>query len=176
MNAAELLREPGSRRHVETDVDVGALDLDAPNLVGPLHVDAILTSTLDGIVAEATFTVALDDACSRCLVSIEGDLTVAATDTFAAAGDGDAPAGVPAPSDHSRIDHGQLDLASFARDSVLLAIPDAPLCKPDCAGLCPLCGVDHNVETCDCATEVGDDRWAALDALRSDAPGSGAGS
>ena len=61
------------------------------------------------------------------------------------------------------IEHGQLDLAPMVREEVLLAVPDAPLCRPDCAGLCPTCGADRNAAPCDCDTAVRDDRWAALD-------------
>jgi uncharacterized protein len=60
----------------------------------------------------------------------------------------------------------------------VLAFPAAPLCRPDCAGLCQRCGADRNVT--DCGHEQGtvDPRWAALseldlDALRSDDSGNG---
>ncbi len=43
--------------------------------------------------------------------------------------------------------------------------PLVPLCRADCRGLCPTCGVDHNVATCDCATDEPDPRWAALRSL-----------
>ena len=54
----------------------------------------------------------------------------------------------------------------MVREEVLLGVPDAPLCRPDCAGLCPTCGADRNVGPCDCDTAVRDERWAALDQLR----------
>ena len=60
---------------------------------------------------------------------------------------------------------GQLDLAPMARQAALLELDDERLCRDDCAGLCPQCGIDRNVETCDCDTEVKDHRWAALDGL-----------
>ncbi len=58
-----------------------------------------------------------------------------------------------------------LDLAPLARDAILLDLPLAPLCREDCAGLCPTCGADRNEEACDCPTEVIDPRWVALEAL-----------
>lgn len=60
----------------------------------------------------------------------------------------------------------QLDLAPLARDAVLLGLPLAPLCRPDCAGLCPTCGAELADGDCDCAPAPPDARWAALDALR----------
>ena len=60
----------------------------------------------------------------------------------------------------------QLDLQPLARDAVLLNLPQVPLCREDCAGLCPVCGADRNDEPCGCEVEAGDPRWATLDALR----------
>jgi uncharacterized protein len=40
------------------------------------------------------------------------------------------------------------------------------VCRPDCAGLCPVCGIDRNVEQCGCDTSRSDDRWSALDDLK----------
>jgi uncharacterized protein len=62
------------------------------------------------------------------------------------------------------VDH--LDLEPLARDAVLLNLPLAPLCRADCAGLCPICGADLADGDCGCDEESGDPRWAALDALR----------
>ena len=50
----------------------------------------------------------------------------------------------------------------------LLELPDDVLCRDDCAGICPVCGIDRNTGACDCDTTVRDDRWAALDGLQLD--------
>ena len=57
------------------------------------------------------------------------------------------------------------DLAPMVRESILLELDGDRLCAEDCAGLCPQCGVDRNEGTCDCVTDVRDERWAALDGL-----------
>lgn len=59
----------------------------------------------------------------------------------------------------------QLDLTPFVRESLLLAIPYAPICQEDCKGLCPVCGADHNQTSCDCKRETIDPRWAKLQEL-----------
>lgn len=61
---------------------------------------------------------------------------------------------------------GRLDLSAWARDSVALALPDQVLCRPDCAGLCPVCGRNLNEEPHTHEDEVSDSRWAALAELR----------
>ena len=64
--------------------------------------------------------------------------------------------------------NGQIDLAPMVREEVLLAVPDGPLCRPDCPGLCPICGADLAEGPCGCDTTERDERWAVLDQLRVD--------
>jgi uncharacterized protein len=59
-----------------------------------------------------------------------------------------------------------VDLEVLAHDALLLELPPAPLCGPSCQGLCPMCGVDRNLEECGCTIPI-DQRFAALDVLRS---------
>ena len=56
----------------------------------------------------------------------------------------------------------------MVREYVLLDLPEAPLCKDDCAGICPNCGIDRNSATCDCGAVTADPRWAALENLTLD--------
>ena len=51
------------------------------------------------------------------------------------------------------------------REVVLLDSPSTPLCRPDCAGLCPTCGTNLNEGSCDCAPPPADPRWAGLAGL-----------
>jgi DUF177 domain-containing protein len=60
----------------------------------------------------------------------------------------------------------RLELSAWARDALALALPDQILCREDCAGLCPVCGADLNVEPHEHEEETSDPRWAALAELR----------
>ncbi|MGZ4387832.1 MAG: YceD family protein [Gaiellaceae bacterium] len=60
----------------------------------------------------------------------------------------------------------RLDLSAWARDSLVLALPEQILCRPDCAGLCPVCGKNLNDEPHAHEEEGGDPRWSALESLR----------
>jgi uncharacterized protein len=51
------------------------------------------------------------------------------------------------------------------REYILLEIPISPLCRPDCKGLCPICGNNLNEDTCHHEEEAGDPRLASLKAL-----------
>ena len=55
----------------------------------------------------------------------------------------------------------ELDLTGMTRDALLDLLPAIILCRDDCAGLCPTCGVDRNTTSCDCAPPA-DSRWDAL--------------
>ena len=76
-------------------------------------------------------------------------------------------ASIPAAADEEiyPIDDDVIDLAPLVRDSVVLELPGAPLCREDCAGLCPQCGANLNEGPCGCVAPR-DPRWANLDVLR----------
>jgi uncharacterized protein len=60
----------------------------------------------------------------------------------------------------------EVDLEPLLREQVILAVPFAPLCKEDCKGLCPVCGIDLNTGTCTCDRTPIDPRWSALKNLK----------
>jgi uncharacterized protein len=89
----------------------------------------------------------------------------------------DIVTGVPldtaAEPDALRLDeHHELDLGETVREAISLAEPIAPLCRPDCRGLCLVCGADRNEEP---SHEHPDDdidpRLAALADIRDRLPG-----
>jgi len=59
-----------------------------------------------------------------------------------------------------------LDVGGLLRSETALALPMKPLCRPDCRGLCPVCGGNRNVTECRCETRGIDPRLAPLEALR----------
>jgi uncharacterized protein len=61
------------------------------------------------------------------------------------------------------IDDGrEIDLSEAVRQYILLAMPMKPLCREDCAGLCPRCGCNRNIDSCDCSDSGVDPRFAVL--------------
>lgn len=59
-----------------------------------------------------------------------------------------------------------VDLTSNIREDIILELPQRALCKPDCRGLCPVCGKDLNEGACQCKLVRGDLRWHALDQIK----------
>lgn len=60
----------------------------------------------------------------------------------------------------------EIDLAPLVDEHIILALPTRPLCSEECRGLCPHCGINRNVESCDCAAKHVDPRWAALQQIK----------
>jgi uncharacterized protein len=109
---------------------------------------------------ELAFGVRLVGPCVRCLG--DAGLDVAVDDRQYQATDPEDDEELRTPY----LQDDRLDLSAWARDAVALALPDQILCREDCAGLCPVCGRDMNVEPHEHEDEGGDDRWAKLAELR----------
>ena len=119
-----------------------------------------ITKASSGLVCELAFRVRLHGPCFRCLADAVLEQSVRAREYQASSPDADEELRSPYVADHT------LDLSAWARDALALQLPDKILCRPDCAGLCPECGKDLNLEPHVHAEERTDSRWAALEALR----------
>ena len=68
------------------------------------------------------------------------------------------------------VDDLVVDVSGIAREALVLALPLKVLCRDECPGLCPRCGLDLNEGRCDCATEPIDLRWEKLRGLSDPCP------
>lgn len=66
----------------------------------------------------------------------------------------------------SVFDGESIDVDEIVKEQILLAVPARTLCREDCKGMCPECGVDLNTGQCNCAVDEVDPRWAALKDLK----------
>jgi uncharacterized protein len=124
--------------------------------------EAVLESFPGGIMVTGTVRAPWTGVCRRCAAALGGELEVHVRERFV---DGAAPSTeVEDDPEAYPIDGDVLDLGPLVREALLLELPSTPLCRPDCRGLCPRCGVDRNVETCSCVAEA-DPRWAILNVL-----------
>ncbi|MCX5998882.1 MAG: DUF177 domain-containing protein [Chloroflexi bacterium] len=113
--------------------------------------------TKRGILVRGTFAGDSKVACSRCLIPLECPLVIELQEEFLPTID--VSTGIPLPLDEDPAtfaidDHHVLDLTEALRQYGLLAIPMKPLCKPDCAGLCPQCGANLNQGKCLCTPNI----------------------
>ncbi len=120
-----------------------------------------VTQATTGLDLRLAFDVRLHGPCMRCLADAVVDVDIDAREYHAA----DAGAADALRREYV-VDDDQLDLTAWARDAIALALPDQILHAADCAGLCPVCGKDLNVEPHTHDDETPDPRWAALEELR----------
>ena len=118
-----------------------------------------ITRANTGTVLTLAFTARLHGPCYRCLGDAVLEVPIKAREYQA-----------ESPEDEQMttpyIQGFNLDVSVWAHDAVALALPDKILCRPDCAGLCGVCGKNLNDEPHTHEEEHGDPRWAALEALR----------
>ena len=164
LDTRELGRRPGSERTVSftapAPADLGIDVIGVPE-GGTIELTVRLEAVIEGVLATGTARVVAVGECVRCLESVEEPLDVDFQELYAYDG-GDLGADGDTSGETRRLEDDLLDLEPVLRDEVVLALPMKPLCAPDCAGLCPECGVRladapghaHEAEI--------DPRWAAL--------------
>jgi uncharacterized protein len=159
ISVANMLRRPGASRSVRAegtlaDVRGPGAEVSADR---PITVDLTLERVSEGIVVRGTVTATWDAACSRCLAPVGGELVLRVGELYERQ---------PLEGETYLLsDDDVVDLEPLIRDALLLELPAVPLCRADCRGLCPTCGVDHNLTSCDCVSAEPDPRWAALRSL-----------
>lgn len=161
VNVADLLRRPGQQRDASLDAVLDGLQVLGSKVPegAQVHVEAHLESLNESVVVKGTTEAPWVGECRRCLRAVEARLSSPILEVYE-----------PHPSEGETqlLQGGEIDLEPVAREAVLLELPLAPLCRDDCAGLCPRCGVDRNEVACACGTEETDPRWAGLENLRLD--------
>ena len=140
--------EFSSRGAGETDVRFDA----------EVQVELRLQSFSGGVEARGRIEAPWHGVCRRCSIPVDGRSSVALHERFVdRRGPGDDEAYL--------IENDFADLAPLVHDAIFLDLPLAPLCREDCRGLCPQCGIDRNESSCACRAPE-DPRWATLDGLR----------
>ncbi len=176
-NVAQLLKEPlGSLRRYNLDTPLlvlaeesgGEARLEAHDLHGNVKVTRMSRDLL--VQGDVDASVGLE--CSRCLEQFRLPVDAMLEELFQPTLD--VETGRPVHLDDSekndtvfQIDQNHLmDLSEPVRQALLVALPLKPLCKEECAGLCPQCGANLNETRCDCESEVIDSRWQGLRELK----------
>ena len=124
--------------------------------------DVVLESFDGGIMVTGTLQAPWVGICRRCTSAVRGELRISIKERYC----DPAPRGEPEDEEAYPIIDDVVDLGPMVHEAILSELPLAPLCRDDCLGLCPHCGVDRNEEECSCVAPR-DPRWASLDVLRS---------
>ena len=154
---------PGEERREEQEVELSPLQLGGQRYLavpGKVPAQLTLTRTTSGLLFDLAFHARLHGPCFRCLDDAVIDEELRVREYQAEDPQGDVELVSP------YVDDGRLDLSAWAHDAVVLALPDKILCREECAGLCPECGKNLNLDPHEHEVAVGDPRWAALAQLK----------
>lgn len=125
--------------HFETqDIHLNP-DLDLKDFSGTAHI----SRTPQGLLCEGKFQGVNSSECVRCLEMFDLQLDIEFEEVFAYKTHTFTESGLYVPED------GNIDLGPVVREYMITASPIKPLCKPDCQGLCVVCGENLNLGTCE---------------------------
>jgi uncharacterized protein len=127
-------------------------DLNLTQLSGTCHI----TRTPQRLLVQAEMIAVFEMDCVRCLEPSLQNLHTHFTELYAFSKRHMTDSGLLFP------ENGQIDLGPLVREYMLLDIPINPICRPDCKGLCPICGENRNLSPCTHADESTDSRLGDL--------------
>ncbi len=141
LNVGFLIKSPiGTSRDFNfdyTDIHLGD-DLSVREFIGTARFDR----TQQGLLLQGEFSAEADLECVRCLEAFSQSLKWSFTDLYAFDKRSISESNLLVP------ENSQIDLEPLLREYALLEIPISPVCKPDCKGLCPVCGENLNKADC----------------------------
>lgn len=170
-NVAGLLKsQTGETREAELDAPVALAEPEL-RVLAPVRGHLRFIRDDAGVLVEGRLATTIAMDCARCLAPVSVELEFELSESFRPTVflPGGPPLEPAAERDEAtEIDAlHELDLSEVVRQAVLLAAPLHPLCRENCAGLCPRCGQDWNMGPCACEPEP-DPRWGALHTLMQD--------
>lgn len=150
INIGFLLNQPiGTYRDFSFDLPEVHLsaDFEVTQFNGSVHI----SRTPQGLLVEADFTGFLIQECVRCLEDFTQSLRTHYTELFTFSFRRNVETDLIVPDD------GHINLAPLTRDYLLLELPIKPICRPECRGLCPVCGMNLNETVCEHHLQVQED-------------------
>lgn len=164
LDARMLGRRPGTSRTYELtaspETELGVPDVVSIAPDAEVRMDMLAEAVVEGVLVSGTASVAYTGQCMRCLDPVSGEVSAEIMELFA------YPESTTESTTESdevfRLEDDQADLEPLVRDALVLALPHAPVCGPDCQGLCVDCGRKWADLEPGHAHERIDPRWAAL--------------
>ena len=171
LDTRPLGRRPGSMKqyHLSAPVDVPmGIEVLAVPTGDDVWMDVRLESVAEGVLVSGIASGIALGECARCLTDIEVPVSADLRELFAYP---DSTTAATTDDDEiPRLVDDLIDLEPLVRDEIVLTMPLAPLCRPDCPGLCSGCGERFDDVGPDHSHEILDARWADV-AAKFGAPG-----
>ena len=179
LDTRPLGRRPGSMKAYRISAPVGepmGIEVIAVPRGAEIDLDIRIESVAEGVLVSGTASGVAEGECARCLTDISIPVRAELRELYAYP---DSTTAATTDDDEiPRLNDDLIDLEPLVRDELVLTLPLAPLCRPDCAGLCSECGERFDDLEPGHTHEILDPRWADLAAKfgvpgPSSVPGSG---
>jgi uncharacterized protein len=164
----ENLEKSGEFAHVYQPDEL-ALDEGELRLAAPAEVRGHARRRGEEVELTGTVRTTVEASCARCLKPVAIPIVADFSERFVRA------VGWASEEQHelaaedlnlSVFDGEAIDLEQLVREEIVLATPVQVFCREDCRGLCPTCGIDRNVVSCECENVQIDSRWEKLKGLQ----------
>ena len=158
----------GGFAHVYRPEDLNPVD-ERVNLGEPAEVKGTVRRTGEGVVVNGHVETRAQLECDRCLKPVELPVSADFALEYITGADYESSSDAALSEEAlsvSVFDGNSIDVDEIVKEQILLAVPARTLCREDCKGICPECGIDLNTGQCDCAAEEVDPRWAALKSFK----------
>jgi uncharacterized protein len=150
------------KRVVPAPADLGVELIGVPE-GADLDLDLRLESVSEGVLVSGTISGPVKGECGRCLREIDDSMVVNVQELYAY--ENSTTDATTDEDEVGRMQDDLIDLEPALRDAVVLTLPTNPLCREDCPGLCPECGVHWDDLPADHSHQQIDPRWASLSQL-----------
>jgi DUF177 domain-containing protein len=165
----DRLEELGGKFAEAYEVDSLPLGEEDVRLTEPAEVSGRIKRSGQEVELRGELHAKIESVCSRCLKPVQLPIDAEFAERF-------VPAVNWRAEEQHELHEEDLNLAVFdgeaielnelVREEILLAMPAQILCREDCRGLCPTCGIDRNAGSCECIVTDSDSRWEQLKDLR----------
>lgn len=167
----DLFQIDGAEHKFSLDLEPEKIELqeDEARLTKPVNISGTIRKGLAQTDVSGTIKGEIEIDCTRCLRPAESPLDAEFKAAFVTPENYTAEREAELRADDLDVavfEGDEINLAELAREQILLNLPTRFLCKDDCRGLCPKCGVNLNDAACDCEKKEIDPRWRGLRELK----------
>lgn len=159
----KLRLRPGEEHRDEVEIQLEPFEFGGERYLpvpGTAAAELTISRASGGDVFRLRFRTRLHGPCMRCLEDAVADVDVDGREYHT------AERGADEQLTSSYVVDDRIELSQWARDAIALELPEQILCRPDCAGLCPICGRNLTRDPHGHEDESRDPRWAVLEQLR----------